>query len=188
MLSSVLLISSVNAFAPPMAVPHAGLAASRVAVAVMSADIKVKQQWVAFEAVANIPPDTIGSGFQNGLEIAIANVEGNYYALANKLPPTGQPATFATLGKIQGKRCINDPVSGTSYDLKTGKVVGDWCPSLVGKLLKILYVPADVPIFPCRKVGAKIEVQIDVNAKAKFESQYWRGVLDAQGKVDGGYY
>ena len=27
-----------------------------------------------------------------------------------------------------------------------------------------------------------------VNLKAQFESNYWRGVLDAQGKVDGGYY
>lgn len=41
---------------------------------------------------------------------------------------------------------------------------------------------------PVRKQGGSVQVQINVNAKAQFESKYWRGVLDAQGKVDGGYY
>ena len=47
-----------------------------------------------------------------------------------------------------------------------------------------------VPLFavPVRKQGGQVQVQINVNAKAQFESKYWRGVLDAQGKVDGGYY
>ena len=29
---------------------------------------------------------------------------------------------------------------------------------------------------------------LDVNAKKRFDAGYWRGILDAQGKVDGGYY
>ena len=47
-----------------------------------------------------------------------------------------------------------------------------------------------IPLFavPVRKQGGSVQVQINVNAKAQFESKYWRGVLDAQGKVDGGYY
>merc|ERR1711892_1039731 len=48
--------------------------------------------------------------------------------------------------------------------------------------------PSDIPVFPVRKQGGSVQVQINVNAKAQFESKYWRGVLDAQGKVDGGYY
>jgi hypothetical protein len=47
----------------------------------------------------------------------------------------------------------------------------------------------DVPVYPVRKtLGGNIEVLINVNAKAQFEQKYWRGVLDSQGKVDGGYY
>jgi hypothetical protein len=46
-----------------------------------------------------------------------------------------------------------------------------------------------VPVYPVRKtLGGNIEVLINVNAKAQFEQKYWRGVLDSQGKVDGGYY
>ena len=33
-----------------------------------------------------------------------------------------------------------------------------------------------------------IPVEVDVNAKTNFESGYWKGILDAQGKTDGGYY
>ena len=39
-----------------------------------------------------------------------------------------------------------------------------------------------------RKQGGSLQALVNVNAKAQFESNYWRGVLDAQGKVDGGYY
>ena len=42
-------------------------------------------------------------------------------------------------------------------------------------------------IFLTSALGS-VAVLIDVNAKAKFEAGYWRGVLDSQGKVDGGYY
>ena len=40
----------------------------------------------------------------------------------------------------------------------------------------------------CRKSGNAIQVKVNVNAKAQFEEGYWRGILDAQGKTDGGYY
>ena len=57
-------------------------------------------------------------GFRYGQEIAIANDKGSLYALANKLPPTGQPATF---GEIQGKGILKEPVSGTCFNMKTGQ-------------------------------------------------------------------
>ena len=38
------------------------------------------------------------------------------------------------------------------------------------------------------EVNGVVQVLINVNAKAQFESNYWRGILDSQGKVDGGYY
>ena len=33
-----------------------------------------------------------------------------------------------------------------------------------------------------------VEVQVDVNYKYNFETDYWQGILDAQGKSDGKYY
>ena len=152
-------------------------------------DIPVKNVWTAFVAAKDLPAGEIAAGFRKGQEIAICNAGGKLYAISNKLPPTGQPATLASLEKLKGENVIVEPLSGTCYSLKTGKAVGPWCPSLVGRLiLGRLVAPTDVPVYPVRKSGNSIEVLIDVNLKAKFEAQYWRGVLDAQGKVDGGYY
>ena len=36
--------------------------------------------------------------------------------------------------------------------------------------------------------GHMFKLSGDQNAKQRFESNYWRGILDAQGKTDGGYY
>ena len=97
-----------------------------------------------------------------------------------------QPATLGTI--VEGD-CIVDPISSTAYSLKTGKVVGPWCPAPIAKLIfSRLIAPQDVQVFQVKKEGSAIKVLINVNAKAQFESTYWRGVLDAQGKVDGGYY
>merc|ERR1719235_2938367 len=147
--------------------------------------IPAKKQWITFVTAKECPPGTVASGFRYGQEIAIANDKGNLYAIANKLPPTGQPATF---GEIQGKGILKEPVTGTEFNMKTGKPIGEWCPTLVGKLFRLLVGPSEVATYPVRKSGNNIEVQINVNAKAQFEANYWRGVLDAQGKVDGGYY
>jgi len=34
-----------------------------------------------------------------------------------------------------------------------------------------------------RESGGYVEVLLDVDAKTEFEKKYWKGVLDAQGKV-----
>jgi len=147
--------------------------------------IATKKVWVSFVNSKDCPPGQVASGFRYGQEIAVANDKGTLYALANKLPPTGQPATF---GEIQGKGILKEPITGTLFNMKSGKPVGEWCPTLVGKLFRLLVGPSDVPTYPVRKSGNNIEVQINVNAKAQFEANYWRGILDSQGKVDGGYY
>merc|ERR1712130_542305 len=108
--------------------------------------------------------------------------KGSVYALGDKCPPVNQPLSF---GKVNADGTIEDPVLGTKFSLKTGEVVGKWCPSGIGKLLGGLFDPIGVPTFPVKKKGNVIEVQVDVNAKANFESQYWSGVLDAQGKANG---
>jgi len=171
----------------PQAAPlRLGATSSRAAVSMDGRNIPNKNVWVDFVAAKDVPPGSIAAGFRYGQEIAIANDKGKLYALANKLPPTGQPATFST---IEGNGILIEPVSGSKFNMKTGKPVdGAWCPSLVGNLLKLLVAPSDVAVYPCRKSGNSVQVLINVNAKAQFESAYWRGILDSQGKVDGGYY
>jgi nitrite reductase/ring-hydroxylating ferredoxin subunit len=144
-----------------------------------------KNVWVPFANADDVKPGSVVSGFQYGQEVAIACTKGGkFYGLSNKLPPTGQPAT---LGDLKGDTIV-EPLSGTVYDLNTGKVK-NWCPSLIGSLLLKRIIPQeDVETFKVRKSGKTVSVLINVNAKKQFEATYWRGVLDAQGKVDGGYY
>ena len=171
-----------------------------------------RKVWVSWIDAADAKPGTINSGFRYGQEIAIVcDPKGGLFALSNKMPPTGQPTTFAKFGE---KGTVVEPITLTEFSTKTGKQVGTWCPSPVGRLLiGRLTSPSDIPVcglrtaslipdylIPCseivmplcavpvRKQGGSVQVQINVNAKAQFESKYWRGVLDAQGKVDGGYY
>ena len=137
-------------------------------------------------SVDDLPePGGATSGVAGGLAICIAvDEKGAVYALGDKCPPVNQPLSF---GRVRDGT-IEDPVLGTKFSLKTGEVVGAWCPAGIGKLLGGLFDPIGVPIFPCKKSGSAIQVQVDVNAKANFESKYWSGILDAQGKSNGKYY
>merc|ERR1711865_918313 len=158
--------------------------ATRLAAPIMkTSGVKVvvpdKKVWVSWIDAADAKPGTINSGFRYGQEIAIVcDPKGGLFALSNRMPPTGQPTTFAKFGE---KGTVVEPITLTEFSTKTGKPVGRL---LIGRLTS----PSDIPVFPVRKQGGSVQVQINVNAKAQFESKYWRGVLDAQGKVDGGYY
>ena len=107
----------------------------------------MKNVWTAFVAASDVPPGTIGSGFRKGQEIAVVNDNGKLYAMSNKLPPTGQPATLGKLETLNGQRVIVDTLSGSCFSLKTGKPTGPWCPSTVGRLIiGRLVSPTDVPV------------------------------------------
>eukprot|EP00565_Helicotheca_tamesis_P002399 CAMPEP_0185740902 /NCGR_PEP_ID=MMETSP1171-20130828/38670_1 /TAXON_ID=374046 /ORGANISM="Helicotheca tamensis, Strain CCMP826" /LENGTH=216 /DNA_ID=CAMNT_0028412833 /DNA_START=66 /DNA_END=717 /DNA_ORIENTATION=- len=163
-------------------------------------------------------PGFATSGVAGGLAICIAvDEKGSVYALGDKCPPVNQPLSFGRVrggciedpvlgtklnlktGEVEGSGAqvalenfledfLEDPVLGTKFNLKTGEVEGKWCPGGIGKLLGGLFEPSGVPVFPVKTGKGVVEVQVDVNAKANFESQYWSGVLDAQGKANGKYY
>jgi nitrite reductase/ring-hydroxylating ferredoxin subunit len=147
-----------------------------------------KMKWVPFVQASECQKGTVTSGFKYGLEVAVVCDEaGGLYALSNKLPPFGYPTSFATVGK----GFILDPVTQSAFKLTTGEPVGPWCPSPPGigpVIFNLISKPTKAETFKCRKIGGAVEVLINVNAKAQFEQGYWRGILDAQGKVDGGYY
>lgn len=146
-----------------------------------------KVQFTPCISLKDLPkPGGATSGVAGGLAICIAvDKKGSVYALGDKCPPINQPLSF---GKVNADGTIEDPVLGTKFSLKTGDVV-EWCPSFpLGKLLGGAFTPVGVPTYPVRQRGGNLEVKVDVNAKFNFESNYWKGVLDAQGKSDGTYY
>jgi len=185
-LRNLVVLASAFACNALRVAPVAPQSTSRAAVSMM-AKIPNKMKWVPFVNAGDCQKGTINSGFQYGLEIAIVcDPAGKLYATSNKMPPFGQPTTFADLEK----GAIVDPVTGTKFSLSNGKPQGTWCPKPPGisKIFQLLTSPATMPVYPVRKSGNAVEVNVNVNAKAQFESGYWRGILDAQGKTDGAYY
>mmetsp|Transcript_17932 Transcript_17932/g.41359 ORF Transcript_17932/g.41359 Transcript_17932/m.41359 type:complete len:184 (+) Transcript_17932:233-784(+) len=153
----------------------------------MAQKFRSKLQYVPCISVDDLPaPGSATSGVAGGLAICIAvDPKGSVFALGDKCPPVNQPLSF---GKVNNDGTIQDPVLGTKFSLKTGEVVGQWCPSGIGKLIGGAFSPIGVPTYPVKKSGKNIDVQVDVNAKLNFEANYWTGILDAQGKSDGKYY
>ena len=94
---------------------------------------------------------------------------------------------FRSLGNIDGD-CIVDPLFGTKFSLSTGKVEGAWCPANFGFIFGRLIPQSELAAFKVRSQGGSVQCLINVNLKKQFEANYWRGILDSQGKVDGGYY
>ena len=59
-------------------------------------------------------------------------------------PVVAAATTFATFDASKPD-CIIEPVTGTAYNYKTGKVSGAWCPSPLGKIIfRLLTSPTDV--------------------------------------------
>merc|ERR1712029_1120566 len=84
-------------------------------------------------------PGSATSGVAGGLAICIAvDPKGAVYALGDKCPPVNQPLSF---GKVESDGTICDPVLGTKFNLKTGSVVGKWCPSVIGRILGGAFSP-----------------------------------------------
>ena len=113
---------------------------------------------------------------------------GKVWAISAKNSATG---TEMFGGKVdEGQNTLQDPQWGTQYSLATGDVIGKWCPSppIIGGLIGTIFPPQGVWVPQVREQGGYVEVLVDVNAKAEFEKKYWKGILDAQGKADGGYY
>lgn len=155
----------------------------------MAAAPKEQFKWVKILPISEAPaPGTCTSAFAADLDLCVAaDASGLLYVVGNKCPPANQPLSFSPVVD----KCVKDPIFGTKIDLETGGIV-DWCPSLLGKLLGPILGPepenGGVFAYKVRSSGGFLEAYIDVTAKTEFEKNYWRGILDAQGKVDGGYY
>merc|ERR1719454_1122083 len=161
--------------------------ASRTAVSMKATDFPVKNVWTTVCKASDLKPSSLKPVFGAGQDILIAtSSNGKVFAAANVCPHIGTPLDQGTVEN----NAIVCPLHRSAFDLKTGKLVGPWCPAppLVGPLTGKLKSPRELLTFQARKQGDKVQVLLDVNAKKRFDANYWRGILDSQGKVDGGYY
>jgi nitrite reductase/ring-hydroxylating ferredoxin subunit len=115
---------------------------------------------------------------------------GKLFCLGDKLPPTG--ISLSVGGEVEGEK-VKEAQYGNIFDPFTGQPEGPWCPEppLIGAFVGTFMGGAyPVATFETREtfLGGDIEVLIDTNAKRAYEADYWKGLLDAQGKDDGSYY
>jgi len=155
----------------------------------MSKPVPKREEWVPVLKSGDIAAGDLVPVEVDGLAILVAaDLDGKIFAIANSCPHLGTPLENGRLGEGSTIVC---PLHKTAFSLESGEVVGDWCPfpPVLGPvILGRLAPPEGVPTFPVRSKGQNIEVFIDRNLKERFESKYWSGLLDAQGKATGDYY
>jgi len=130
-----------------------------------------------------------------GLDIAIGKTaSGKLFAVGDKAPPTG--ISLSQGGYVEGETVV-EPQYGSKFDAFTGDVT-EWCtfPPILGPAIGLFMGgPTMIATFNCREGGGGfggggggIQVEVDTNARKAYEADYWKGLLDAQGKNDGTYY
>jgi nitrite reductase/ring-hydroxylating ferredoxin subunit len=173
------LIVAAQAFAPSSVRPTRG------GVSMMAGKIGDKVQFLPAVAISDCKPGKAVGSVVGGLDICIVcDTDGSIYATGNKAPVMGTPMAG---GQVRNGQ-IKDPLTGTAFSLKTGQVVGKWCPNFPFSLLFSGIEPVGLPVFKARAGSGSVSVEVNTNARAQFEQGYWKGILDAQGKADGGYY
>lgn len=93
----------------------------------------------------------------SGQEILLANIDGKYYAAANRCPHRGGKLSE---GKLEGA-IVTCPLHGSQFDLTSGKVVrwlkGSGVVSAIGKIAKH---PTDLETYRTQIENGKILVKI----------------------------
>ncbi|CAJ1342379.1 unnamed protein product [Effrenium voratum] len=126
-----------------------------------------------------------------GNDVLIGKTEaGALFCVGNLCPHIGTPMS-------EGADVIGDvivcPLHGSSFQVSDGQLI-DWCvsPPVIGPLTGLIVEKKNLLVFECRQGGflgsGEVEVLVDTNAKKAYEANYWKGLLDAQGKDDGTYY
>uniref|UniRef100_A0A7S2V0A4 Rieske domain-containing protein n=1 Tax=Fibrocapsa japonica TaxID=94617 RepID=A0A7S2V0A4_9STRA len=184
------IAAGVNAF-----LPAPGMAGSS-AVRATSSQLKMggvpfaptKEEWIPVLKKSEIAAGELVPVEQDGLQLlVIADFDGSIYCTANICPHLGTPMDQGSLGD----GTIVCPLHKSAFSLETGELAGDWCPfpPLLGPLVLGKLEPAkNLATFAVRAKGDSIEVLVNRNLKQQFESKYWAGILDAQGKATGDYY
>eukprot|EP00281_Chroomonas_sp_CCMP1168_P027514 CAMPEP_0206241518 /NCGR_PEP_ID=MMETSP0047_2-20121206/16535_1 /ASSEMBLY_ACC=CAM_ASM_000192 /TAXON_ID=195065 /ORGANISM="Chroomonas mesostigmatica_cf, Strain CCMP1168" /LENGTH=199 /DNA_ID=CAMNT_0053666413 /DNA_START=1 /DNA_END=600 /DNA_ORIENTATION=+ len=199
MLRSVALIvclaASASAFAPTGFTPalrsgfKGAAVSSRTASKTMTGPVAKAEAWVRLTTSDSVTPTKQQDALIAGAAVLCGRFQnGKVWAISAKNSATGTEMYGAKVD--DAAQTLQDPQWGTKYSLVDGSVVGKWCPSppILGSLIGTIFPPTGVWVPQVREQGGYVEVLIDVDAKADFEKKYWKGILDAQGKSDGGYY
>lgn len=139
----------------------------------------------------NIAPTELKAIVLAGNDVLIGKTEaGKLFCVGNLCPHIATPLS-------EGADVIGDvivcPLHGSSFKTTTGELI-DWCvsPPIIGPLTGLVVEKKNLLIFECREGGflggGDVEVLVDTNSKKAYEADYWKGLLDAQGKDDGSYY
>jgi len=171
----------------------AGLASrrqSKTAARYTTAQILPALTWVKSGVkLSDLEPTQLIAKQLAGNDVLIGKDEsGELFCVSNLCPHIATPLS-------EGADVIGDvivcPLHGSSFSVKTGELI-DWCPSppIIGPLTGLIVEKKKLLILDARSsfFGGDIEVLVDINAKKAYEADYWKGVLDAQGKDDGTYY
>ncbi|CAK0825476.1 unnamed protein product [Prorocentrum cordatum] len=147
--------------------------------------------WIktGFREISDLAPTELRAVNLGGVDVLVGKTEaGKLFCVGNLCPHLGTPMS-------EGADVIGDtivcPLHGSSWKVGDGELI-DWCPSppIIGPLTGLVIEKKKLAIFEARSgfFGGDIEVQVDTNAKKAYEADYWKGILDAQGKNDGTYY
>ena len=95
-------------------------------------------------ATSEIPNGSMKQVDVGGIDVMVANVNGNFYALANKCTHAGGPLAK---GRLEGF-VVQCPLHGSKFDVRTGAVVGP---------------PAQIPerVFGVKVEGKDVFVNVD---------------------------
>merc|ERR1719356_2146989 len=116
------------------------------------------RKFVPAVSQSELSPGKAVSGICAGLDICVAvDTDGSVYALGNKSPVLGTPMAA---GRVAGGE-IKDPLTGTSFSVKSGQVVGPWCPNFPFNFLFSVIEPQGLPVCLRRpSAGRSLEVQV----------------------------
>ncbi|KAJ1450230.1 hypothetical protein M885DRAFT_532928 [Pelagophyceae sp. CCMP2097] len=125
-----------------------------------------KRAFVPAVATSAVKPGSAVSAICSGLDICIAvDSDGSVYALGNKSPILGTPLAGGTVKA----GTIKDSLTGTTFSLRTGEIVGPFAPNFPFSILFALLTPSGLPVFKCQAANGQVSVEVDVNAKTNFE-------------------
>eukprot|EP00871_Galdieria_phlegrea_P005041 jgi/Galph1/5538/GphlegSOOS_G4175.1 len=145
------------------------------------------EAWVKLVKTDDLKPGDLKPFFVAGQSLlVVCDYDGQVYCTANVCPHLGTPLDQGSVGN----GTIVCAQHKTAWRLSDGKLAGDWCPfpPVLGPLLGKVEGSTRFSRISCREMNGFIEALVDLDAVKEFESNYWKGILDAQGKATGGYY
>ena len=122
--------------------------------------------FVRVASVGEVPPGAARRVSVAGRTIALFNLDGRFYALADRCPHEGG---VLSLGALEGSR-VSCPVHGAVFDLRTGRAVEPPAGETT--------LPADVRIYRTQVNGSEVEVEIDAESAGDGSSRGIQTVLE----------